>query len=85
MNPVSEKPHTLNGTCLFMPVVMFSGRKLEGEKKVLISRFSNFLSQMSRHVTTMAKCTRLETSGRRNTWVPSAPVPAMEGSRCVRM
>lgn len=39
--------------------------------------------QMSRHVMMMAKCTRWETSGRRNTWVPSVPVPAMEDNRCV--
>lgn len=31
----------------------------------------------------MEKCTRWETSGRRNTWVPSVPVPAMVDSRCV--
>lgn len=50
-----------------------------------MSLFSNLLSQTSRHAMTMAKCTRLETSGRRNTWVPSAPARAMEGSRCGRL
>lgn len=38
---------------------------------------------MSRHVMMMGKCTRWATSGRRNIWVPSAPAPAMEDSRCV--
>lgn len=42
-----------------------------------------FTLQMSQHVMTMGKCTRWETSGRRNTWVPSVPVPAMGDNRCV--
>lgn len=38
---------------------------------------------MSPHVMMMEKCTRWETSGRRNIWVPSVPVLAMVDSRCV--
>lgn len=40
---------------------------------------------MSPRAMTMAKCTRLETSGRRNTWALSALALATEGSRCVRL
>lgn len=42
-----------------------------------------FLFQMNRHAMMMGKCTRWETSGKRNIWVPSVPVPATEDSRCV--
>lgn len=38
---------------------------------------------MSPHAMMMEKCTRWETSGRRNTWVPSVPVLATVDSRCV--
>ena len=42
-----------------------------------------WLLQMSQHATMMDKCTRWETSGRRNIWAPCVPAPAMEDNRCV--
>lgn len=38
---------------------------------------------MSPHVMMMEKCTRWETSGRKNIWGPSVPVLATVDSRCV--
>lgn len=75
--PRMSTPSRIECAHLFLPVVTFSWNNLRC--------FSNFPSQMGRRATTMAKCTTSETSGRRNTWVPSALAPATEGSRCERM
>lgn len=40
---------------------------------------------MSRHVMMMGKCTRWETSGRKNIWVLFVPARAMEDNRWVKL